>query len=198
MDAIVSNLTVSFNNRSVLKNLSLTFRENTTTCIVGPSGCGKTTLLNAMLGLIKPDCGTIAGVDLKRTAVVFQEDRLIDHLTPLDNIRLVLPHGCRSREVLQALDAIGLGESISRPVSTLSGGMKRRVALLRALLTDADLLLLDEPFKGLDTATRELVIRFMRPLILNRTIVLVTHAPEEAELLSGSIIDLGSMTAASK
>ena len=187
----LQNLSKSFDGREVFSNLSHVFPDHRITCILGPSGCGKTTLLNLMMGLLAPDAGKIVGVP-PRIAAVFQEDRLVEHLTALGNLRIVLRRDFPESDLLQALQHIGLAEAAHQPVRELSGGQRRRVAILRALLADSALILMDEPFKGLDAATREAVIRFARPHLEGRTALIVTHDPAEAGLLGAEIFDMMS------
>ncbi len=184
------SLCKSFDGRGILQNLSASFPDGQITCIVGPSGCGKTTLLNLILGLLLPDSGEITGLPSGRIAAVFQEDRLIEHLSPLANIRLVLPRSFPESEILHALESVGLKNAARQPVRELSGGMKRRAALVRALLTDSPLIVMDEPFKGLDAETRETVIRFAKPRLRERTALIVTHDPAEAKMLGAEIFEL--------
>ena len=189
MDIELRDLSVSYDDRPVLVGLDHIFPEGSVTCVVGPSGCGKTTLLRLLLGVLEPTSGQITGLPDRRAAV-FQEDRLIAHLSPLDNVRVALPHGFPRGRILDALYAVGLDASANRPVSELSGGMQRRTAIVRALLADAPLVIMDEPFKGLDAATRDIVIRFAQPLLADRTVVIATHDPAEAALLGGELFPL--------
>lgn len=184
------NLSKSFDGQPVLSGLNHAFPDNRITCICGPSGCGKTTLLNLMLGLLSPDSGEINGLPQGRIAAVFQEDRLIDHLSALSNVRIVLRRGYPERDILRALEAVGLGKAARQPVRELSGGMRRRVALVRALLADSPLVLMDEPFKGLDTDTRAAVIAFTRKMLAGRTALIVTHDPAEPDMLGADIFTL--------
>ena len=184
------NLSKSFDGRAVLSGLNHRFADGRITCIVGPSGCGKTTLLNLLLGLTVPDSGEILGLPKNRIATVFQEDRLIEHISALANIRIVLRRGYPTEDILRAMKAVGLEDAALQPVRELSGGMKRRVALVRALLAESDLVLMDEPFKGLDAATRETVILFARPLLAGRTALIVTHDPAETQMLGAEIFEL--------
>ena len=189
MDVELRNLSVAFDGRPVLTGLCHAFRDGSITCVTGPSGCGKTTLLRLLMGLLQPDSGQISGLP-DRCAAVFQEDRLIAHLPPSANVRVALPRGFSRRRVSDALVAVGLDASAERPVRELSGGMRRRVAIVRALLADAPLVIMDEPFKGLDASTRDVVIRFVRPLLADRTVVITTHDPYEAVLLGGELFPL--------
>lgn len=184
------HLTKGFDGRTVLSDLNHTFPAGEITCILGPSGRGKTTLLNLLLGLTEPDSGEIRGVPQGRIGAVFQEDRLIAHLSALSNIRAVLGRRTTESTVLQALSAVGLGDDARRPVRELSGGMQRRVALVRALLADSPLVVMDEPFKGLDAETRSTVIAFTRRMLAGRTALIVTHDPAEAAMLEANCFEL--------
>lgn len=190
MNIELVNLSKSFDGRVVLSNLTHAFPEGRTTCIVGPSGCGKTTLLNLLLGLLSPDGGEIRGVPQGRIAAVFQEDRLIPHLSALNNVKIALGRRNSEARILHALEAVGLGNAAHQPVRELSGGMQRRVALVRALLADSPLAIMDEPFKGLDAETRAAVITFTRRMLAGRTALIVTHDPTEAAMLSAEIFQL--------
>jgi len=184
------SLSKAFDGKPVLSGLSHSFPDGEITCILGPSGCGKTTLLNLLMGLLPPDAGEIRGLPQGRIAAVFQEDRLIDHLSALSNVRLVLRRGAPESEILRSLEAVGIGEAARRPVRELSGGMRRRAALVRALMADSPLVLMDEPFKGLDAATREAVIAFTRRMLAGRTALIVTHDPAEPAILGAKIFEM--------
>ena len=186
MDGIVLNgLMKAYEGKTVLNVFSAVLPCGQVTAVMAPSGAGKTTLLRLLMGLDVPDSGRIEGLAGHRMAAVFQEDRLCGYLSPVDNIRLVNP-ARTAQEVRAALAEMGLAGCEAQPCRELSGGMNRRVALLRALLADADLLLLDEPFKGLDARTRQDVMRRTRALCAGRTVVLVTHDPAEAEALGAA------------
>lgn len=186
----IVSLCKSFDGRPILQNLSHTFADGATTCIIGPSGCGKTTLLHLILGLLAPDSGKIHGLPRAPIAAVFQEDRLIEPLSALQNASLALPRGASKSDVVQILTELGLREAIHQPVCTLSGGMRRRVALARALAIDSPLVVMDEPFKGLDAKTRASVIACVRRKLLGHTALIVTHDPDEAQLLGASIFEM--------
>jgi NitT/TauT family transport system ATP-binding protein len=151
---------------------------------MGKSGSGKSTLINLLLGLVKPDEGEISISSDTRFSAVFQEDRLMEHLSAYDNLRLTT--GCRRSEIFSALEALGLNPSDRSPVRTYSGGMKRRVALSRGILFRADVLLLDEPFRGLDEETREQAIAYLMRQWADRLIILVTHDEEEARRMGAA------------
>ena len=153
----VHKLCKAFGGKAVLQDFSCELEEGRVTALMAPSGAGKTTLLRILLGLETADSGEITGLSGKRLAAVFQEDRLLDFMTPVDNIRLPEPKIERA-VILREMAAMGLTGCENQPVRELSGGMRRRVAILRALLCGADVIALDEPFKGLDEATRARVI----------------------------------------
>lgn len=121
-------------------------------CLTAPSGAGKTTLLRILLGLEQPDRGEVLAPPGTRWSAVFQEDRLLEHLDARDNLRFVL--GAVSPEALTLLETLGLGDVGGKIVAEYSGGMRRRLALARALLSPCDALVLDEPFTGLDPEIR--------------------------------------------
>ncbi|MEG2673327.1 MAG: ATP-binding cassette domain-containing protein, partial [Ruthenibacterium sp.] len=154
MSLILHHLTKCFGDVPVLSDVNVSFADGDVVCVMAPSGAGKTTLVNLLLGLLKPDSGTIDGAEHTRFACAFQEDRLIAQLTATQNLKFAC--GALSDSVLtDAFSAVGLaGETLTKPVALLSGGEQRRIALLRAMLAPADFVLLDEPFKGLDDAQR--------------------------------------------
>jgi NitT/TauT family transport system ATP-binding protein len=176
-------LTKRFGEHVIFQDKHVEIQQAAVTTIVGPSGCGKTTLLRMLMGFEDPDDSDIASLSGLRLSAVFQEDRLCENLSALSNIRLVCPDKGR---ILSALDAVGLTGSLKQPVRVFSGGMKRRVALVRSLLAPYDLLLLDEPFKGLDQETKDQVIAFTRKMVAGKTVLLVTHDEREAQLM-GSV-----------
>ena len=189
MDVTVRDLTKSYGGAPVLENFSHTFPAGETTVIMGPSGGGKTTLLRLILGLETPDSGEVLLPPGTRFSAIFQEDRLCENVSAAANLRLVRPDLSR-REAEKVLLDLGL-EDARQPVREYSGGMKRRVAILRALLAPYDVLVADEPFKGLDEATRERVMTFFREQTRNRTVLLVTHEEAEAAWFGGPLLTIG-------
>ncbi len=183
-----NNVSKSFGGHRVLNRFSHNFPDGRITCILGPSGCGKTTLLNLILGLLTPDEGEIRGMPAGRIPTVFQENRLIEHLSALANVRIVQKSGFPQDEILAALEAVGLKDAAGKPVRELSGGMKRRVALVRALLAEGEPVILDEPFKGLDSETKAMAMKFTLDKLKGRTALIVTHDPEEAQRLNAEIL----------
>ena len=181
---VINNISKSFGEKVVFSNFSEIIPANQTTVIMGESGCGKTTLINMIMGLEKADSGEISGIPNKISAV-FQEDCLCEDFSAISNIRAVVGSKISKEEIAKALKDLGLSDKdIKNPVRELSGGMKRRVTIARALLAESDLLIMDEPFKGLDLETRATVIKFILNSISQRTLIIITHAPEEVELLS--------------
>lgn len=182
MDIVLENLCKSYGDHIVLNKFSAVIPAGQATAIMAPSGCGKTTLLRILMGLEQADSGSISGLSHKKISAVFQEDRLCKNLSPVSNIRLVAPE-LKKSDIIAAMEQVGLTGCFSQPVRELSGGMKRRVAILRALLADYDILFLDEPFKGLDADTRRLVAADTRKKSAGKTVVLITHEKEDISLM---------------
>lgn len=188
-DLKVNGLNKSFGEKRVLENFSAVFPSGRVTCVMGPSGCGKTTLLHILLGLEQPDGGTIENRPA-RISAVFQEERLCEDFSAVTNVRLVTGKTLSEEKITQCLEAFGLAGSTHVPVRELSGGMKRRAAIARAVLAEGELLILDEPFKGLDEATRKAVASEVKRRTKGRTIVMVTHDPTEALLMDAEILEM--------
>lgn len=180
----------SFGSGIVLDGFSHEFSEGKVTAILGRSGCGKTTLLNILMGLTSPDSGEVVRSEGEGISAVFQENRLCENLTASANIRLVTGKRFSKAQIADELAKVGLAECENKPVRTLSGGMKRRCALLRALLAEYDVLFLDEPFKGLDNDTKQTVMNYCKEKIKEKTVVLVTHDMDECEFLADEEIRL--------
>lgn len=193
-DIRIKNVSKTYGEKQVLSQLSKEFPAGETTVIMGASGCGKTTLLRILLGLEKVDSGKVTGMP-ERVAVLFQEDRLCEDVSAYENIALVLErkktHAQRNAQkcrIEQEAAQVGItADDLKQNVMELSGGMRRRIALLRALLYDADCVILDEPFKGLDAATKEIVMQYVKEKVAGRTTFLVTHEQAEADFFGGNI-----------
>lgn len=179
----IDELNKSFGDTAVFKEFSAEFEDGSVTCIMGSSGIGKTTLLRILMGLEDYDDGRITGIENKTMAAVFQEDRLCENLTVSANIRMTGgkdEKGISEQEVVKYLEIIGMKDMASKQVSELSGGMKRRVAILRAVLADRDVVFFDEPLKGLDPETEKKVMDTVVPLLNGKTVLWVTHREGEA------------------
>ena len=183
----IRNLTKRFGDKLVLDNLSLDLPDGGVVALEGRSGAGKTTLLNILMGLIQPDAGLIEGLAGRRVTAVFQENRLLENWSALKNIRLVCGRSATDGEIRDHLRQVGLAGEEKTPVRALSGGMKRRVALVRGVIAPGDILVLDEPFKGLDEATREAAMAYVRAHAAGRLILLVTHDHAEAEAMGAEM-----------
>ena len=186
------NIRKSFHNKLVLNNFTHDFAEGKITALVGQSGCGKTTLLSILMGLIPADSGTLIGFD-KPISAVFQEDRLCDNLTVSANIRLVTGKRFTKAEIEKELCEVGLDECAEKPVRELSGGMRRRTAIVRAMLAESEILFLDEPFKGLDSDTKRTVIEYVRKKSEGKTVIFVTHDKEECGSLAEETVELAAL-----
>ena len=179
MEIAVKHLCKSFGGRTVLRDLTFTAGPGIT-AVMAPSGTGKTTLLRILLGLERPDSGTVEGLAGKRLTAVFQEDRLLEHLSAEGNLRFVLGRVYDPAAARALLDRLGLPDTGAQPVREFSGGMKRRLALARALLAPFDALALDEPFTGLDRENRDLALACIRETAGDRPVLLVTHDAADA------------------
>ena len=178
-----------YGSLQVLDQVTLHLACGSKTCIMGPSGCGKTTLLRLMMGLEQPDEGRVLHDTRQRLGVMFQEDRLLPWATPVENVQMVC--GGKREEILEELGRILPGEALKKRTESLSGGMKRRVALVRALRPPAGLLLLDEPFTGLDRETKKKTADYLLSRLGERTLVFSSHQEEDAACLQARIFRLG-------
>lgn len=179
------NVTLTYRDnktvKTVLDDVTLHIPAGKTTVIMGPSGCGKTTLLRVAAGLIAPTSGNVTR-ETERISYLFQDPALLPWLTAAENVNLVLSDSKKTLPVaIEWLARVGLeGEENTYP-SALSGGMRQRVALARALSTDADLLLLDEPFRGMDEVLHARMRDLIRECRQGKTTVIVTHDPSDAQ-----------------
>lgn len=189
----LQNVSKSYDGTLVLRGVSLALRPGAPVCVTGRSGIGKTTLLRLILGLEQPDSGTVSVPGGARFAAVFQENRLIAHLSAADNVRFVCPAARMPSDaaLAGAFAAVGLTrQDMEKPVSELSGGQQRRTALLRALLAPADAVLLDEPFTGLDAEARRAAAAYIRKTCASRALLCITHEAGDAELLGAQMFAL--------
>lgn len=192
MSIVIEKLSKAFGEEVIYDNFNLEIEEGSCTCIMGKSGVGKTTLLNILLGLDKDYAGNIKGLENKKISCVFQEDRLCENITAVFNIKMVtdISKKYSNAEILDILKKVGIDGFDKKPVSEYSGGMKRRVALVRALLADFDVLILDEPFDGLDEETKNKCILLIKEYTEGKTVILVTHSEEDAKLMNAKTVKL--------
>lgn len=192
------------NSLPVIDNLSFSLKKRSIIGILGPSGCGKSTIIKIISGLIKPTNGTIlidndspsVAAQQKKIGIAFQDDNLLEWLSVKENILLPLNLGrpTRLNSYRELIQIIGLESYENYYPSKLSGGMKQRVILARALITNPEILLLDEPFKSIDMLTRsKLMFEFYK--IINHfgiSVILVTHSIEEAVFMANEIFILNN------
>ena len=200
MSIRITNLTKRFGDHVLFENLNLDLPAGQVVALTGRSGCGKTTLLRMITGLDKDYTGTITGVPDK-ISFMFQEDRLLPWYDARRNLEYVL-RDVMDKEAMAAavesmIEAVGLKGHEHKKPDELSGGMQRRVAMARAFLYPADLLVMDEPFKGFDAAlTEELVALFERLYIgSGKTVLLVLHEPDIIARLGCAVVDVTALAA---
>lgn len=180
----IEKLCKSYDGKAVLKDLTEELAEGECCVLTGPSGSGKTTLLRLILGLEEADGGRIRSLRPFRASVVFQEDRLFEAFNAVENCAAVLGKGPDMPDaagIREALSEILPPDALDKPAAELSGGMRRRVCLVRACLYPSDLLLLDEPFAGLDRENRARCIGFLKKHRNGRTLLLSSHGTEGLE-----------------
>lgn len=178
-------VTKRYEEKNVLERFSLAIRPGETVALMGASGCGKSTAGKVFLGLVTADGGEVKRP--KRMGAVFQENRLCKEFDAVTNIAMVTGN---RREAEKALSEVGLADIGKKPVAELSGGMKRRVAILRALLSDGEVLVLDEPFTGLDAACKQRVQRYVKKQLKGRSALLITHSEAEAVYLADRTVKM--------
>lgn len=176
-------VTKRFEDKTVLEQFSLILAPGETVALMGASGCGKSTAGKLLLGILPAEEGAVKRP--KYVGAVFQEDRLCKEFDGITNIAMVT--GDR-KEAVKALEAVGLPDVEGIPVAALSGGMKRRVAIVRAMLSKGELLVLDEPFTGLDEKNRQAVAAYVKKNLRGRSVLLITHNAEEAEKLADRVM----------
>ncbi len=187
----LENISKSYGKQAVLSGLNLELNDGGRLAVMGRSGAGKTTLLNIIMGLIKPDSGSVLLPEGARLGAVFQEDRLIEPLTAAANCKIVMPKGADAGRIPETLGSLGITPELSeKPVSELSGGERRRVAAARMILSEPDIFILDEPFKGIDSETLPKVTEAVSKAAEGKTLMLVTHSPDEAEALGCRVMQL--------
>uniref|UniRef100_UPI0039E74549 ABC transporter ATP-binding protein n=1 Tax=Clostridium perfringens TaxID=1502 RepID=UPI0039E74549 len=194
------NIEKNFGNKKIYDKFSLNFEEGKINCILGKSGCGKSTLLNIIANLEEINSGEIIGVP-EKIAYVFQEDRLIEWNSIYTNMELPLlkfyTKDEREEKIKNILREVELEDYINSYPKELSGGMRQRANIARALLYNGELLLMDEPFKSLDKSSKENIIKIFKKnhLEKNNTVIMVTHDINEALSLGDNIFILGGSPA---
>lgn len=177
----LQDIYLSYGEKRVLQSFNLKVAAGQTLCLYGPSGCGKTTVLRLVAGLLKPSAGTVRVNG--RVSMVFQENRLIPYLTVRENVLAVA-------EQDEALSALGLRDYADARTGDLSGGMARRAAIARAVSHGGDILLLDEPFNGLDAENKRIAAEYIRSRFQNKAILMVSHQAEDIALMQAEIVPL--------
>lgn len=181
----IKNLSFSFENEIIFENLNALVPSSGVTCITGKSGTGKSTLVDIITGLKKPQVGEIVNT-FKRTAVVFQDDRLLPWCSVYDNVKLV----SNEKTAEECLSLVKLSDSLDKYPDELSGGMKRRCALARALAFGSDLLILDEPFNGIDDETKDDIIDIIKDFSKDKAVIFISHNQDEIEKLGDRVIEI--------
>lgn len=199
----VNNISKSFGDKAVIKNVSLTLKKGEIVGLLGVSGCGKTTLFNSISGIHIPDSGTIelAGEDITgkpgHISYMLQKDLLLPHKKIIDNVSLpLLLSGMKKKEARQKASScfadFGIEGTEYRYPDALSGGMKQRAALLRTYLAADGVALLDEPFSALDTITKHSMHRWYLSVMekIELSTIFITHDIDEAIILSDRVLIL--------
>lgn len=187
-DLILQKLSKSYHGQVVFSDLNLALSPGNAYCLMAPSGTGKTTLFRILMGLETPDSGTINGLKNFKISAVFQEDRLLEGYDVLTNLRFVCRQRLSDAELSAYAAALLPQNALFQPVCEFSGGMKRRLSLLRALLVPFDLLILDEPFNGLDSENRKKAAALVRNRAQDKILLFAAHTKEDAALLGAEIL----------
>jgi len=181
---VCRNVSKSFDDKLVLDDLTMTFEAGCVTAVMGPSGEGKTTLARIIAGLETADEGVTEFSEPARISFLFQEDRLLPWLNIYDNIALSMGGAECSARVRALAERLEIGDTLWQLPAALSGGMKHRAALARTFNADSNLLILDEPFRGLDEALKERIVnKLWESETAGKTVILITHNKEDAAKL---------------
>ena len=190
----LQNVTVSYGSHFVLKDFSLIISKGEHIAIMGESGSGKTTLLKLISKQLSPQKGTVS-VNTPHISYMFQEPRLLPWLNILDNVNLVLGDSKESLpEAVKWLRKVGLGNDVEKLPHMLSGGMRQRAALARALAYNGDLLLLDEPLASLDKESADELLTLIKEQTKEKTVIFVTHNSEHAKKFADTIYVIKKQT----
>lgn len=189
----IKRLCKRFGYKEIFKDFNLELTSENINCIIGNSGGGKSTLLNILAGITSKDDGEIIGVNKEDISYVFQEDRLIPWKSIFDNLRLVIKNKHNKEDINKKIDDIlsilDIKEAKFLYPDELSGGMKQKVNIARALLYDFNVLLLDEPFRSLDIKIKNSIMNLIRTISKEKeiTIILVSHNKDEVKALADNI-----------
>ncbi len=187
----ITNLTKKFGKKTVFKNFSVTLPSNGLIALSGESGAGKTTLLRMIAGLDTKYSGKIDLGQHTGISYAFQESRLLNTSTVLENVSLPLGNTKEAKEIAAfCLSELGLGNELRSYPEELSGGMKQRVSIARALAFDGDVILLDEPFNGIDENRVDDIIKLIKRLSKTRLFIIVSHNAEHIEKLGCKILKI--------
>lgn len=198
MNIEVNNITKLYNDDKIFEKFSLKLYDDKVNCIIGKSGCGKSTFLNILAGLTHIESGEISDISKSNVSYVFQEDRLIKWLTVKENLVITLKQyfdkKSLDKEIDYVLQLVGIKEIKNKYPNTLSGGMRQRVNIARALGKPSKIILMDEPFKSLDYKLKYTIIDEFKEILNKekRIVILVTHDVDEAIYFQGNIIVFGN------
>ncbi len=188
----LENVTKKFGNETIFSDLNISFGEKGLYVITGPSGCGKTTLLRIIAGLDTDYVGDVSGAGIGKCSVSFQEHRLFPAISAFKNVYTVTSgtDGERTKASMDALLSVGFEpEDFEKLPHELSGGMKQRVSLARAIAADKPVILLDEPTKELDAALREKLYDVFLKLSQKKLVIIVTHQSDDLKKFSDNVIE---------
>lgn len=182
------NIYKKYGDHSVLEDFSLILRAGSKICLMAPTGKGKSTVIGVLIGCLNPDAGQVISPNCM--GVGMQHPTLIPRMSALDNVALVARSGISNDQICSMLGELIGKEAINRPASDLSGGMKRLVEIVRAIASNGEVIVLDEPFAGLDAKSHESACRYIVKNLKNRALMMTTHDPRDAEYLNARVLRL--------